>query len=121
VRCIRPCVDEEFFFSQTPIATVTLNELINAFRFPKPKSSSESRRIGINGFGCLESILNAKLINFRSHQLFVGECRRLSSFPQAEVDKIDPFTWLHGPRVVNILDEAEALADFGAAAQLPAH
>ncbi|APD47172.1 hypothetical protein KQ302_11005 [Synechococcus sp. CS-602] len=115
VRCTVRGVDEEFFFSHA-IANGTLERAYQRFPIPKRKSQIQKNRDSTAWM--LESILNAKLITSDHTVLLVNATPEQLS--QAEVDKSIRLLGSMS-RVVNILDEAEALAEFGAAAQLPAH
>jgi hypothetical protein len=115
VRCNVRGVEEEFIFSHA-IANGTLDRAYQRFPIPKRKSQLQKNRDAMAWM--LESILNANLITSDKAVLLVDATPEQISQP--EVDKSIRLLGSMS-RVVNIFDEAEALAEFGAAAQLPAH
>lgn len=115
VRCTVRGVDEEFFFSHA-IANGKLDRAYQRFPIPRRKSQLQKNRDATAWM--LESILTANLITSDKTVLLLAATPEQAS--QTEVDKTIRLLGSMS-RVVNILNEAEALAEFGAAAQLPAH
>ncbi|MCP9827137.1 hypothetical protein KBZ19_01355 [Synechococcus sp. L2F] len=115
VSCSFRGVDEEFFFSHA-IANGTLERAYQRFPIPKQKSQLQKNRDATAWM--LERLLNANVITSDRTVLLVDATP--DQLSQAEVDKSIRLLGSMS-RVVNILNETEALAEFGAAAQLPAH
>jgi hypothetical protein len=115
VRCSFRGVDEEFFFSHA-IANGTLERAYQRFPIPKRKTQLQKNRDATAWM--LERLLNANVITSDRTVLLVDATP--DQLSHAEVDKSIRLLGSMS-RVVNILDESEALAEFGAAAQLPAN
>lgn len=115
VRCSVRGIEEEFVFSHA-IANGTIERAYQRFPIPKRKSQLQKNRDATAWM--LESILRANLIT--SDKTIVLVDATPEQISQAEVDK--SIRLLRSmSRVVNIVDESEALAEFGAAALIPAH
>lgn len=115
VRCTVRGVDEEFLFSHA-IASGTLERAYQRFPIPKRKTQLQKNRDATAWM--LESLLNTNVITPDRTVVLVDATPEQIS--QTEVDKLIRLLGSMS-RVVNIHNEAEALAEFGAAAQLPAH
>lgn len=115
VRCTVRGVDEEFLFSHA-IANGTLERAYQRFPIPKRKTQLQKNRDATAWM--LESLLNTNVITADKTVLLVDATPEQIS--QTEVDKSIRLLGTMS-RVVNIHNEAEALAEFGDAAQLPAH
>ncbi len=115
VRCTVRGVDEEFLFSHA-IANGTLERAYQRFPIPKRKTQLQKNRDATAWM--LESLLNTNVITVDKTVLLVDATPEQIS--QTEVDKSIRLLGTMS-RVVNIHNEAEALAEFGDAAQLPAH
>ncbi len=115
VRCTVRGVDEEFLFSHA-IANGTLERAYQRFPIPKRKTQLQKNRDATAWM--LESLLNTNVITADKTVLLVDATPEQIS--QTEVDKSIRLLGTMS-RVVNIHNEAEALAEFGSAAQLPAH
>jgi len=115
VRCTVRGVDEAFLFSHA-IANGTLERAYQRFPIPKRKTQLQKNRDATAWM--LESLLNTNVITADKTVLLVDATPEQIS--QTEVDKSIRLLGTMS-RVVNIHNEAEALAEFGDAAQLPAH
>lgn len=115
VRCTVRGVDEEFLFSHA-IANGTLERAYQRFPMPKRKTQLQKNRDATAWM--LESLLNTNVITPDRTVVLVDATPEQIS--QTEVDKTIRLLGSMS-RVVNIHNEAEALAEFGAAARLPAH
>jgi len=115
VSCTVRGVDEEFLFSHA-IANGTLERAYQRFPIPKRKTLLQKNRDATAWM--LESLLNTNVITLDKTVLLVDATPE--QIAQTEVDKSIRLLGSMS-RVVNIHNEAEALAEFGAAAQLPEH
>jgi hypothetical protein len=115
VRCTVRGVDEEFLFSHA-IANGTIERAYQRFPIPKRKTQLQKNRDATAWM--LESLLNTNIITSDKTVLLVDATPEQIS--QIEVDKSIRLLGSMS-RVVNIHNEAEALAEFGAAAQILAH
>jgi hypothetical protein len=115
VRCTVRGVEEEFQFSHA-IANGTLERAYQRFPIPKGKGRLQKNRDATAWM--LESLLNNNLITPDNTVLLVD-----ATGEQAAQTEVEKSIRLLGSmsRVVNIHNENEALAEFVAAAQLPAH
>ncbi len=115
VNCVVRGIDEEFMFSHA-IANGRLERAYQRFPIPKRKTQLQKNRDAMAWM--FENLVNANILTSDKIVLLVDVTPEQMS--QSEVDKsIRLLASLS--QVVNILNEAEALAEFGAAAQLPAH
>ncbi len=115
VRCTVRGVEEEFQFSHA-IANGTLERAYQRFPIPKGKGRLQKNRDATAWM--LESLLNNHLITPDKTVLLVD-----ATGEQAAQTEVEKSLRLLGSmsRVVNIHNESEALGEFVAAAQLPAH
>ena len=115
VQCTVRGVQEEFVFSHA-IANGTLERAYQRFPILKRKGQLQKNRDATAWM--LESLLNTNLISVDKTVLLVDATPEQAA--QAEVEKSIRLLGSMS-RVVNIHNEAEALAEFGDAARLPAH
>ncbi|MCX5960672.1 MAG: hypothetical protein NT053_12860 [Cyanobacteria bacterium] len=115
VNCTIRGVEEEFLFSHA-IANGTLERAYQRFPIPRRKTQLQKNRDATAWM--FESLMKSDIITSDKIVLLVDATAEQIS--QAEVEKSIRLLSSMS-RVVNILDEAGALAEFGAAAQLPAH
>jgi hypothetical protein len=115
VKCVIRGIEEEFFLSHA-VANGTLERAYQRFPIPKRKSLIQKNRDATAWM--FESILTNHLLTADKNVLLVDATPEQAS--QVEVEKTLRLLGSMS-RVVNIHNEGEALAEFGAAAQIPAH
>lgn len=115
VRCTVHGVDEEFLFSHA-IANGTLERAYQ--RFPIPRGKMRLRKNRDATAWMFESLLKNNVITPDKTVLLVDATPEQISLIEVE-KSIRLLSSMS--RVVNILNEAEALAEFSAAAKLPVH